>query len=114
VIFQYSVIVLLYMLMCVKLLPQLHFANPSAYHEIYNNKNRWDKEAHINKSLGADQSSFGFLTYEESKRRKDVLVRSFSPGAIEGVEGVLVDKVFVSVVVQQSIPLSIHYLRIDN
>ncbi|KAF3032345.1 hypothetical protein E8E12_001817 [Didymella heteroderae] len=46
---------------------ELHFASPKAYHDIYNNKNRWDKEARLYKSFGEDRSSFGFLTYTEAK-----------------------------------------------
>ncbi|KAJ4305324.1 hypothetical protein N0V90_000855 [Kalmusia sp. IMI 367209] len=72
---------------------QLHFANPEAYHEIYNNKNRWDKEYCLYKSFNEDRSSFGFLTYEEAKARKDVLSRSFSQTAIEGAQGLCAEKV---------------------
>ncbi|OAL04258.1 cytochrome P450 monooxygenase-like protein [Phaeosphaeriaceae sp. SRC1lsM3a] len=71
---------------------ELHFANPKAYHEIYNNKNRWDKEERLYKSFNEDRSSFGFLTYAEAKIRKDVLNRSFSQAAIEGSEGLCVEK----------------------
>ena len=71
---------------------QLHFANPQAYHDIYNNKNRWDKEARLYKSFGEDRSSFGYLTYAESKIRKDVLNRSFSRAAIDGVETLLTEQ----------------------
>jgi cytochrome P450 len=71
---------------------QLHFANPQAYHDIYNNKNRWDKESRLYKSFNEDRSSFGFLTYTEAKNRKDVLNRSFSQSAIEGAEGLIVEK----------------------
>ncbi|KAH7135249.1 cytochrome P450 monooxygenase-like protein [Dendryphion nanum] len=71
---------------------ELHFANPKAYHDIYNNKNRWDKEASLYKSFNEDRSSFGFLTYAEAKNRKDVLNRSFSQAAIEAAESLCVEK----------------------
>jgi cytochrome P450 len=71
---------------------QLHFANPQAYHDIYNSKNRWDKEARLYKSFNEDRSSFGFLTYAEAKTRKDVLSRSFSPSAIESAEALCIEK----------------------
>ncbi|KAF2822403.1 cytochrome P450 monooxygenase-like protein [Ophiobolus disseminans] len=71
---------------------ELHFANPKAYTDIYNNKNRWDKEARLYKSFNEDRSSFGLLTYAESKIRKDVMNRSFSVAAIESAEGLCVDK----------------------
>lgn len=72
---------------------QLHFADPKAYHDIYNNKNRWDKEARLYKSFNEDRSSFGFLTYAEAKNRKDVLNRSFSTTAIESAEGLIVENI---------------------
>ncbi|KAF2195904.1 cytochrome P450 monooxygenase-like protein [Zopfia rhizophila CBS 207.26] len=72
---------------------ELHFSNPQAYHDIYNNKNRWDKERQLYRSFNEDRSSFGFLTYKESKERKDVLNRSFSPAAIELAETLIVDKI---------------------
>ncbi|KAH9863981.1 hypothetical protein J1614_009914 [Plenodomus biglobosus] len=71
---------------------ELHFANPNAYHDIYNNKNRWDKQAQLYKSFNEDRSSFGFLTYAEAKSRKDVLNRSFSAAAIESAEELLIQE----------------------
>ncbi|KNG46269.1 cytochrome p450 monooxygenase, partial [Stemphylium lycopersici] len=71
----------------------LHFAHPQAYHDIYNNKNRWDKEANLYKSFGEDESSFGFLTYAEAKERKHVLNPSFSQAAVRSAEGLCTDKV---------------------
>ncbi|KAL9095313.1 MAG: hypothetical protein Q9165_002570 [Trypethelium subeluteriae] len=71
----------------------LHFAQPQAYHDIYNNKNRWDKEWHLYHSFNEDRSSFGFITYNEAKERKDVLNKSFSPKAIEQIEGIITDKI---------------------
>ncbi|KAF9701954.1 hypothetical protein EKO04_001059 [Ascochyta lentis] len=71
---------------------ELHFANPKAYNDIYNNKNRWDKEARLYKSFNEDRSSFGFLTYAEAKNRKDVLNRSFSQAAINGAEDLVLQQ----------------------
>ncbi|OAP63259.1 hypothetical protein AYL99_02486 [Fonsecaea erecta] len=56
----------------------LHFSNPQAYHDIYNNANRWDKDKALYECFGEDHSSFGFLTYHEAKQRKDVLQPLFS------------------------------------
>jgi len=72
---------------------ELHFANPAAYHAIYNTKNRWDKEARLYQSFNGDLSSFGFLTYADAKNRKDVMNRSFSQAAIESAESLIVEKV---------------------
>ncbi|KAL2819577.1 cytochrome P450 [Aspergillus cavernicola] len=65
---------------------ELHFHSPAAYLEIYNLKNRWDKEQSLYHSFGEDRSSFGFLTYRESKERKDVLSRRFSKKAVQDVQ----------------------------
>ncbi|KAJ9663462.1 hypothetical protein H2201_005670 [Coniosporium apollinis] len=72
---------------------ELHFANPQAYHDIYNSKNKWDKEWFLYHSFNEDRSSFGFVTYAEAKERKDVLSRTFSPKAIEQSQGLVIEKV---------------------
>jgi hypothetical protein len=72
---------------------QLHFASPQAYLDIYNSKNRWNKEESLYHSFGEDRSSFGFLTFNEARERRDVVGRMFSPKAVESASGLLVDKV---------------------
>ncbi|KAI9663511.1 MAG: hypothetical protein M1831_002520 [Alyxoria varia] len=72
---------------------ELHFSDPQAYQDIYNNKNRWDKEQALYHSFGEDRSSFGFLTYEEAKPRKDVLNKMFSAKAISEAIGLVEEKV---------------------
>ncbi|KAK2626244.1 hypothetical protein QTJ16_004506 [Diplocarpon rosae] len=68
---------------------ELHFAQPSAYHEIYNASARWDKERMLYQSFGQDHSSFGFLTYAESKSRKDVLQPLFSRRSILNIQSLV-------------------------
>lgn len=72
---------------------QLHFSSPSAYHEIYNNSNRWDKEESLYRSFGEDRSSFGFLAYREAKQRKDVLAPMFAKRAIAVLQGLVKEKI---------------------
>ena len=72
---------------------QLHFSNPQAYHDIYNSRNRWDKEASLYHSFGEDRSSFGFLSYAEAKPRKDILSPLFSPRTISNMQGLVQEKV---------------------
>ncbi|KAL9089551.1 MAG: hypothetical protein Q9159_002503 [Coniocarpon cinnabarinum] len=72
---------------------QLHFSNPRAYHDIYNSQNRWDKESRLYHSFGEDRSSFGFLTYNESKSRKDILSKRFSAKAVVEAKLLVQDKV---------------------
>ncbi|KAF3403033.1 Cytochrome P450 monooxygenase yanH [Talaromyces pinophilus] len=72
---------------------QIHFSSPSAYLEIYNASNKWDKEKSLYHSFGEDRSSFGFLTYNEAKERRDVLLKLFSKRAIADVQGLVLEKV---------------------
>jgi hypothetical protein len=62
--------------------------------KIYNALNKWDKEKSLYHSFGEDRSSFGFLTYNEAKERKDVLSRLFSKKAIADVQGLVLEKVY--------------------
>jgi hypothetical protein len=68
---------------------QLHFADPSAYNDIYNPGARWDKDKTMYRSFGEDHSSFGFLTYAEAKQRKDVLQPFFSRRAIINMQSLV-------------------------
>jgi hypothetical protein len=75
-------------------LQQIHFRRPSVYLEIYNALNKWDKEKPLYHSFGKDRSSFGFLTYNEAKERKDVLSRLFLKKAVADVQGLVLEKVY--------------------
>jgi hypothetical protein len=76
-----------------KSLQQIYFRDPSAYLEIYNALNKWDKEKTLYHSFGEDRSLFGFLTYDEAKERKDVLRRLFLKKAVADVQGLILEKV---------------------
>ncbi|KAL2836751.1 cytochrome P450 [Aspergillus pseudodeflectus] len=73
----------------------LRFFSPAAYLDIFNPKNRWDKENSLYHSMGEDRSSFGYLTYPEAKERKDILSRRFSKKAVREsekiIEGIVLD-----------------------
>ncbi|KAJ5882937.1 uncharacterized protein N7473_009823 [Penicillium subrubescens] len=60
---------------------ELHFRNPSAYADIYNMKNRWDKDPKLYEAFGESDSSFGRLSYRAAKERKNVLQSLFSKKA---------------------------------
>lgn len=68
---------------------ELHFANPAAYNEIYSTSARWDKERILYEAFGEDHSSFGLLSYAESKQRKDVLQPLFSRRAILNMQSLV-------------------------
>ncbi|KAK9343599.1 cytochrome P450 [Lipomyces starkeyi] len=72
---------------------ELHFSNPAAYNDIYNSSARWDKEESLYCCFGEDRSSFGFLTYDEAKQRKDVLQPLFSRRAIINMQGLIREKI---------------------
>ncbi|KAK7532076.1 cytochrome P450 monooxygenase-like protein [Phyllosticta citribraziliensis] len=72
---------------------QLHFCEPSAYHEIYNARNRWDKDPRFYRSFTQDESSFGYIDYHTAKQRRDIIGKSFSPAAVSQCEELLVDKI---------------------
>ncbi|KAK9366241.1 cytochrome P450 [Lipomyces kononenkoae] len=72
---------------------ELHFSDPAAYNDIYNSAARWDKEESLYRCFGEDRSSFGFLTYIESKQRKDVLQPLFSRRAIVKMQGLIREKI---------------------
>ena len=72
---------------------ELHFSDPQAYFEIYNNLNRWDKEENLYHAFGEDRTSFGYLTYTESKQRKDVLQPLFSHRAIINMQSLIASNI---------------------
>ncbi|CRG84223.1 Trichodiene oxygenase [Talaromyces islandicus] len=72
---------------------EIHFSAPSAYLEIYNAYNKWDKEKSLYHSFGEDHSTFGFLTYNEAKERRDVLSKLFSKKGIADVQELVLEKV---------------------
>jgi len=73
---------------------ELHFSNPETYLEIYNNNNRWDKEKSLYHSFGEDRSSFGYLSFQEAKERRDIVGRTFSKKAVRGSEGLVLENVY--------------------
>jgi hypothetical protein len=72
---------------------QLHFANPHAYNEIYNQKNKWDKDSAVYGAFDMDQSSACFIKYEHAKPRRDVLSPMFSRASILKTQDLLQERV---------------------
>ena len=71
---------------------ELHFANPKAYFDIYAPAIRWDKEETLYHSMAVDNTSFGYLKYQDAKQRKDVLQPLFSRRAVSSVQGLVRQK----------------------
>lgn len=72
---------------------QLHFANPHAYNEIYNVKNKWDKDPVVYGAFDMDESSACFIKYEDAKQRRDVLSPMFSRSSILQMQGLIQERV---------------------
>ncbi|KAI0047689.1 putative P450 monooxygenase [Auriscalpium vulgare] len=61
---------------------ELHFANPEAHNDIYNSRNKWDKDYRTYRAFDADTASLCLTSYHDAKQRKDVLNPLFSRTAI--------------------------------
>ena len=72
---------------------QLHFANPQAYTEIYNLKNKWDKDPVVYGAFDLDQSSACYTKYADAKPRREVLSPLFSRSSILRMQGLIQERV---------------------
>ncbi|KAI0123214.1 cytochrome P450 [Xylariales sp. AK1849] len=68
---------------------ELHFGKPSAFHDIYNSNNKWNKDKGLYTTPGVKTGTFVFPTYAESKERRLVLQPMFSKKAIQNIEGLV-------------------------
>ena len=68
---------------------ELHFGNPSSFHEIYSVSKRWDKDDGLYSVPGFKSGSFVFRKYSQAKERRDVLLPMFSRKAIQNIEGLV-------------------------
>ncbi|GJE93186.1 cytochrome P450 [Phanerochaete sordida] len=57
---------------------ELHFSKPSAYHEIYNVKNRWDRDMKLYRGLADEESLITIPNYARAKKRRDLTAALFS------------------------------------
>ncbi|KAH9000790.1 putative P450 monooxygenase [Lactarius hatsudake] len=71
----------------------LHFSNPHAYNEIYNVKNKWDKDTAVYRAFGMDESSACFIKYKDAKIRRDVLSPMFSRSSILKMQDLIQERV---------------------
>ncbi|KAI0047707.1 putative P450 monooxygenase [Auriscalpium vulgare] len=73
---------------------EIHFANPEAFHDIYNAKNKWDKDDHLYRAFDMDLSSL-CMPYHQAKQRKEILNPIFSRSAIVKLQDVIQARVDV-------------------
>lgn len=80
----------------VRLAPnELHFSNPAAYNDIYNHRNKWDKDHLLYRAFDMDTSTVGFIHYSDAKQRRDVLAPFFSRTSIIQLQGLIQERVNV-------------------
>ncbi|KAH8996548.1 putative P450 monooxygenase [Lactarius hatsudake] len=78
----------------VRLAPnELHFSNPAAYNDIYNHRNKWDKDYLLYRAFDMDTSTIGFIHYSDAKQRRDVLAPLFSRTSILQMQGLVQERV---------------------
>ncbi|KAI9455335.1 putative P450 monooxygenase [Lactarius psammicola] len=80
----------------VRLAPnELHFSNPAAYNDIYNNRNKWDKDPLLYRAFDMDTASIGLIHYSDAKQRRDVLSPLFSRTSILQMQDLVQNRVNV-------------------
>ncbi|KAH9165925.1 putative P450 monooxygenase [Lactarius sanguifluus] len=80
----------------VRLTPnELHFSNPAAYSDIYNQRNKWDKDHLLYSAFNQDTSSFGSIHYSDAKQRRDIIAPFFSRTSILQMQDVIQERVNV-------------------
>ncbi|KAI9431914.1 putative P450 monooxygenase [Lactarius indigo] len=80
----------------VRLTPnELHFSNPAAYNDIYNHKNKWDKDHLLYDAFDQSTSSFGSIHYSDAKQRRDVISPFFSRTSILQMQDLVQERVNV-------------------
>ena len=72
---------------------QLHFARPTAYNEIYNAQNKWNKDHTYYRAFDTSESFFSESNYLRAKHRKALISNLFSKTAISELHHVIRDKV---------------------
>ncbi|KAH9055044.1 putative P450 monooxygenase [Lactarius vividus] len=74
---------------------ELHFSNPAAYNDIYNHRNKWDKDYLLYRAFDMDSSSIGFIHYSDAKQRREVLAPLFSRTSILQMQDLVQERVNV-------------------
>jgi prophage DNA circulation protein len=65
---------------------QLHFARPTAYNEIYNAQNKWDKDYEFYRAFDLDEAFFTQTEYLKSKHSRALISNFFSKSAISEMQ----------------------------
>jgi len=70
----------------------LHFARPTAYNEIYNGQNKWDKDREYYRAFDVDESFFAQTDYFKSKHGRGLISNMFSKRAILELQHLVRDR----------------------
>ncbi|EKM58550.1 uncharacterized protein PHACADRAFT_193681 [Phanerochaete carnosa HHB-10118-sp] len=70
---------------------ELHFSRPSAFHEIYNSRNRWSKGSYLYDAFvdTKSRSMFSILDYESAKKRSELTTNIFSRKSIIAMQNLV-------------------------
>ncbi|KAF8263845.1 cytochrome P450 [Lactarius quietus] len=74
---------------------ELHFSNPAAYSDIYNPRNKWDKDNLLYRAFDMNMATVGFIRYADAKQRRDVLSPLFSRTSILQMQDLIKERVNV-------------------
>ncbi|KAF8488488.1 cytochrome P450 [Russula emetica] len=65
---------------------ELHFAKPTAYNEIYNSQNKWDKDYKFYRVFDSDESFMAQSDYLKAKHKRALISNMFSKRAISEIQ----------------------------
>ncbi|KAI9508110.1 cytochrome P450 [Russula earlei] len=71
---------------------ELHFARPSAFNEIYNAQNKWDKDHEFYRAFDANESFFAQRDHLNAKHRRALISNLFSRSAISELQRLIQDQ----------------------
>ncbi|KAF8272731.1 hypothetical protein EI94DRAFT_1412381, partial [Lactarius quietus] len=71
----------------------LHFSNPAAFGDIYNPRNKWDKDNLLYRAFDMEMATVGFIRYSAAKQRRDVLTPFFSRTSILQMQDLIRERV---------------------
>ena len=95
----------------VTILGQLHFARPTAYNEIYNVQNKWDKDRKLYRAFDMDGSFFSQSSYLRSKQSRALLSNFFSKQSISELQHLIRSMVRVHLPFQVRRPSHSHLVE---
>ncbi|KAH9979110.1 cytochrome P450 [Lactifluus volemus] len=72
---------------------ELHFSKPTVYNEIYNARNKWDKDHEYYRALDMNESFFSQTDYLKSKHGRSLVSNMFSRKAVCEIQHMILSQV---------------------